>query len=126
MKYKREESFRYSFKQPLEVDFKLLIERNGGLIGTKNSKASVLDLSPNGLRLMTSLDLPVEHINYLLEVELELNDRLVVLIGKPVWKRKQFNNFLYGIEAVEDKKTKEVIIQELKQYVKKQNGNQVQ
>ncbi len=126
MKYKREESFRYSFKQPLEVDFKLLIERNGELIGTKNSKASVLDLSPNGLRLMTSLDLPVEHINYLLEVELELNDRLVVLIGKPVWKRKQFNNFLYGIEAVEDKKTKEVIIQELKQYVKKQNGNQVQ
>ena len=119
MKYKRDEAFRYSFKEPIEMEFKLLIERDGVLNETRSSTATLLDISPQGVRLKTPLNLPLEdQINYLIEMHFKLSEAPISIIGKPVWKQKEFNHYLYGIEALEDKQTEEIIIQELKHYAK--------
>ncbi|WP_064092347.1 PilZ domain-containing protein [Rossellomorea aquimaris] len=119
MKYKRDEAFRYSFKQPIEMEFKLLLEKDGVLNETRSSTATLLDISPRGVRLKTPLSLPLEdQMNYLLEMHFKLNEVPISIIGKPVWKRKEFNYYLYGIEALEDKQTEEIIIQELKHFAK--------
>lgn len=117
MQYKRHESFRYTFNEPLIATFKLIVEKDGEFVETKQSDALLINLSPNGARIKTGLDLPVEHGNYLLDLQINLNQTLITMLGKPVWKRKEFGQYVYGLEAIEDDKTKKMIIKELKQYV---------
>ncbi|MGR3763645.1 PilZ domain-containing protein [Rossellomorea sp. NS-SX7] len=117
MQYKRHESFRYTFNEPINATYRLIIEKNGELVETKQSDALLIDLSPNGARMKTALDLPIEHHTYLLDLHFTLNQSVITMLGKPVWKRKDIGQYMYGIEALEDEKTKQVIIKELKQYV---------
>ncbi len=70
--------------------------------------------------MKTALDLPVEHGTYLLDLHFKLNHSVITMLGKPVWKKIVFGRYVYGIEALEDEKTKKMIIKELKQYVNEQ------
>ncbi|MCA1056638.1 PilZ domain-containing protein [Rossellomorea aquimaris] len=117
MQYKRHESFRYTFQEPELATYKLIIEKEGAMVETKQSDALVLNLSPNGARIKTTLDLPIQERKYLLELQLNLNGTTFSVLGIPVWKRREINQYVYGIEALEDQKTKQIVINELKQFV---------
>lgn len=118
MIYRREEPFRFQFQKPLEGTFKIL--RVNGIAGeSKEGSALILDLSPNGLKFKSSLDLPTDKHQLLLEVSFSLNETQILIMGEPTWKKKEGNAYVYGFIGLDDQQTKTQIILALKEYSKK-------
>ncbi|MFE8703551.1 PilZ domain-containing protein [Cytobacillus sp. FJAT-54145] len=116
--YKREEPFRFQFQNPIPGTFKLL-SINGVSGQSKAGSVQVLDVSPNGLKFKSTLDLPIERTKFLMEVSFLLNDELVRVLGEPKWKKREGTSFVYGFVGIDDEETKKEIIERLKQYAKK-------
>lgn len=118
MLYKRDESFRFTFGTPIEGTFK--IARINGKIGSSNEGiAFILDLSPNGLKITSPLDIPIEEKQFIFEVSFILNHKTIVMLAEPKWKKRLSpTSFTYGLVGLDSEETKKVIIEELKEYAK--------
>ncbi|MGE7622506.1 PilZ domain-containing protein [Viridibacillus sp. NPDC096237] len=114
MKYNRLESFRHILQEPVKADFRLCMD--GKEQGKLSSKVDclILDMSPSGLKLSTSLNLPAE--NYIIRMELTfiLYSKPIRTLGEVKWKKFDYGSFLYGIDLDEDEAVEEMIISELK------------
>lgn len=123
MLYKRDEPFRFSFGSPIEGTFKIL--KINDISGhSKDGKALIMDLSPNGIKLTSPLDLPIDKKKFLLEVSFILNEEVITMIVEPKWKKRApHSSFSYGLVGFDDEETKKVIIEELKEYARKQHVN---
>ncbi|UII57197.1 PilZ domain-containing protein [Cytobacillus spongiae] len=118
MIYRRDEAFRFEFNRPIHGTFKLLkINDKSGQ--SKLGSADIIDLSPNGLRFESGLDLPLEQNSLLIEVNFILNERLIRILGTPKWKKTHGTRYIYGFTGINDQETKKEIIEELKIYSKK-------
>jgi hypothetical protein len=106
MIYRRQESFRYNFLKPVYC----LIESNN-----KRYDGQILNLSPNGLKLETFIDISLLTN---LCISFNLNNSKIVVYGTVRWK-KNLRNCVLGLQLENDQTLKEQIIKELKQYVKK-------
>lgn len=113
MRYRREESFRYKFTAPIYCYYWDEYER------TKKDGA-ILDLSPNGLKLETSADLP---ITTSIDVTFGLNSTSLNVRGNIKWKKNYLKKYIIGLELQNDEELKRKIINELKQHVKKERQN---
>ncbi|GAE32545.1 PilZ domain-containing protein [Halalkalibacter hemicellulosilyticus] len=114
MRYKRDESFRYEFKQPLDGTFTILTEGET----SKPASIHILDVSPGGIKFTTKLDLPIEEKGYRLKVEMVLSDEQIEIVGTIVWKKPSHGQFVYGFEAEEDEELEKYLIHLLKRYIK--------
>ncbi|MBU8877617.1 PilZ domain-containing protein [Bacillus sp. FJAT-29790] len=118
MRYKREESFRFQFRKPLQGMIKVI--RANGISGDSNiGTIDIMDVSPHGVKFKSSLDLPIHENRYLLEITFELDGKPIHLLGEPVWKKSEGAGFVYGFSGLEDEGTKNEIIGALKDYSKK-------
>jgi hypothetical protein len=115
--YKRQEAFRFQFKQPIPGTFKI-IRVNGMQGDDKSAIAYIVDISPNGLKFKSPINLPIEQNNFLLEVSFILADRLICILGKPKWKKAEGKMAVYGFTGLDDKETQKEIINVLKIYTK--------
>lgn len=119
MYYKRQEAFRYSFQDPIQASLEVYQKQDQSLVCIDSSTADILDLSPNGLKMVTDLDIdraedPVVRIRFLLsEATIEIN-------GHVTWKKKMGTKFEYGFIGNDDSQTKQLVVNELKVYTKKQ------
>lgn len=100
MKYKRNEPFRYEFGMPIKVNF-YISRINGKTTASSEGEGRVLDISPKGLRLQTSLDIPAKQ-EVELTMHLTIGSRDIVLIGNIVWQKKVYPSFQYGVEMISD------------------------
>ncbi|MDZ5470567.1 PilZ domain-containing protein [Bacillus sp. 31A1R] len=116
--YKREEPFRFQFNQPLHGAFKIL-RINNISEESKAGTADILDLSPNGLRFKTKLNLPIDKKRFLIEITFLLNDKLIRILGEPKWKKIEGSSFVYGFTGLDDTETKKEVIEGLKEFTKK-------
>lgn len=120
MIYKRDEAFRFTFGNPIEGIFK--IARIDGKIATSSEGlALILDLSPNGLKFSSPLDLPIEEKHFLFEVSFKINqNKTIVMLAEPKWKKRLSPSFFtYGLIGLDSEETKKEIIDELKEYAKR-------
>lgn len=115
MIYKREESFRFQFQEPIEAVFVLTKE---GIKSSKKGKALILDISPNGIKFSSTLDLPANDRDLLLTLEFKLNDKDISFPGHLIWKKKTHTDLFYGFQGILDKEIESYIVDALKQYVK--------
>lgn len=114
MRFKREESFRFSFGKPM-LAFFTIDEINGNAVETSEGTAKLIDVSPNGLKLCTSLDIPFSHQNpskvsirfLLIEIEYKLH-------GEIVWKDKHDENYFYGIHFSIEENMQQKLISDIK------------
>ncbi|MBM7647317.1 hypothetical protein JOC78_000238 [Bacillus ectoiniformans] len=119
MYYKRHEAFRYAFQEPVEASLEIYQKADQSLVCIDSSTADILDLSPNGLKMVSDLDIdraedPLVRIRFLLsEATIEIN-------GHINWKKKMGSKFEYGFSGNDDDQTKQLIVNELKMYTKKQ------
>lgn len=118
MLYKREEPFRFHFQSPIPSTFKILKLNNNGNESNQGF-AEIMDVSPNGLRFKTPLNLPVKEKNFLLEFCFKINDKLIRFIGELIWKKQERSYYIYGLTGRDDQETKNEIIGALKDYSKK-------
>ncbi|MFB6465705.1 PilZ domain-containing protein [Cytobacillus sp. Hz8] len=86
---------------------------------SKIATANILDLSPNGLKFSSNLDLPIDQKKLLLEISFILNDKIIHILGTPIWKKGIVHSFIYGIKGIEDQETKKEIVEELKEFSRK-------
>lgn len=120
MLYKRDEAFRFTFGTPIEGTFK--IARIDGKIATSSEgPALIIDLSPNGLKFSSPLNIPIEEKQFLFEVYFNINDyKTLVLLAEPKWKKRISPSlFTYGLIGLDSEETKKEIITELKEYAKR-------
>jgi hypothetical protein len=116
VRYKRDEAFRFLFGEPISAFFSIA-EVKGKSVVTPEGKAKVIDLSPNGMRLNSSLDIPVSSQDQVkIQIRFSLNDSEYRIVGDIVWRKKDFDSFFYGIHFKVDQSVKEELIEELKAF----------
>lgn len=115
MQYKRNEYFRYTFGEPCEATFRL-IKDTGGDRPTEFSnkgKCQIIDISPNGLRIITELSIVIELLK-VIEVNFIIDETPLSMIGELVWSKKNVNGFEYGVRLSEDQNNEQKIVNDLK------------
>ncbi len=118
MRYKREEAFRFQFQKPLQGSIKV-IKENGANVDSISSPIDIIDVSPNGLKFISPLNLAVPENKYLLEITFNLENRYLHILGEPVWKKTNGSDFTYGFNGLANDSTKQEIIETLKDYSKR-------
>ncbi len=115
--YKRQEAFRFQFQQPIHGTFKI-VSINGKQGDVKSAIAYIVDISPNGIKFRSPINLPIEQNDFLLEISFLLADRFINVLGKPKWKKTEGKMWVYGFTGLDDKETKKEIVNVLKIYTK--------
>ncbi|WP_342512968.1 PilZ domain-containing protein [Sporosarcina sp. FSL K6-1522] len=114
MFYKRNEYFRYTFDEPLEAEFRVVIaapeEKE-----SKRGHCQLVNISPGGLKFATKFDIPLEHKPVRLRIEFTLYENSIEVEGSIVWKKPYSDGWMYGFDFVEDTEVEAQIVHELKQ-----------
>lgn len=118
MFFKRQESFRFSFDEPIPAKVKMLVD--GQPIrkdGVEIFDASILDISPRGVKVFAEAnfkEIP------LLEVRFVLDSSEITGIGEVVWTKVFGQGMQYGIIFQNQSSLEDLIISELKMRRKKE------
>ncbi|RUL52256.1 MULTISPECIES: PilZ domain-containing protein [Lysinibacillus] len=120
MKYRRDEAFRFAFGEPIDALFQIT-KLDDKPVTTAQGKAQILDISPEGLRICSELNIPdVTSKTITLMISFTINDVSFDIEGIIVWKKMLATLPSYGIKLQLDHTLKTNIINQLKIYSKKQ------
>ncbi|SOC05979.1 PilZ domain-containing protein [Ureibacillus xyleni] len=124
MKYRREEAFRFAFGEPVDALFHI-IKLDDKPVTSSPGKAKILDVSPEGLRISSELNIPdITSKTITLTIAFTINDTSFNLDGIIVWKKMIGNITSYGIKLdLKEQHVKVKLIEELKVYSKKHINN---
>ncbi|RXI96424.1 PilZ domain-containing protein [Anaerobacillus alkaliphilus] len=111
MRYRRQDTFRYRFEEPIACTFKI-IRVGEQEFNSKLGSAQIDDISDGGLKLSTSFTLPVTHRNIEIEITFKLNEEEIKLTGNVLWVK----NSSYGVQFTIDDSSRKQLIEELKLY----------
>ncbi|WP_162880684.1 PilZ domain-containing protein [Paraliobacillus sediminis] len=122
MQYKRETAFRYTFEEPISALFR--IENiNGNAVTTSAGEAKIIDISTEGIKLTSELNIPETDKSIHLVISFELNEQEMNFKGIIVWKKKNHAINDYGVNLMIEENAKKELIEQLKIYSKKVKGN---
>lgn len=114
MGFRRKESFRFVFNEPLEASFIAYID--GKKINENGYPCEIFDISPRGMKLYTDLDIEANlrqhHIQF--EVQFVLNVMNIQAIGDVIWSKHYANGKQYGLFFKEQSDIDDLIISEMK------------
>ncbi|MCT2535251.1 PilZ domain-containing protein [Aquibacillus koreensis] len=114
MRYKREEAFRYSFKEPILALF-YIKEIDGKKVKSSEGPASIMNISPEGAKIHSSFNMPMKTSSSThLSITFELNGNYLTVDGTIVWKKENAKGFDYGIDLDIDDETKNTLVEHLK------------
>jgi hypothetical protein len=116
MRFKRQEAFRYEFGQPIPCSFRI-VRIGEKEVESDKGKAEIYDISPKGMKIGTSLNIPLEKKVIILEVSFTLNKTELIFHGRLVWQRRFANDYFYGVNLILSLSEETKLINELKQYV---------
>ncbi|WP_169864787.1 PilZ domain-containing protein [Sutcliffiella halmapala] len=115
MKYKRNEPFRYEFGVPVDMNF-FISRIDGKSASSSEGEGKMLDISPSGLRMQSSLNIP-SNKDIELTLQITIGNQELSLIGKIVWQKKVYPSYQYGVELISEA-FEEQIISALKEFQK--------
>ena len=113
MLYKRTEYFRYTFGEPLEAKFQIVVE-NGTDTESSPGECHFMDISPGGAKIFAKFDIPLEREAVRLHIKFTLHEKLIDLQGVIVWKKPYSGGYMYGYDFDEDPAIEQLIVEELK------------
>ncbi|WP_156288907.1 PilZ domain-containing protein [Oceanobacillus salinisoli] len=115
MRYKRDEPFRYTFGIPIPASFKILKIENK-MIDSSKGEAKIIDVSPEGAKLNSELELPSKPVQ--ITITFKLNGKEFNVIGNVMWKKPVGVTFDYGIQLEIDEDHRRELIEHLKLFSK--------
>ncbi|WP_374723568.1 PilZ domain-containing protein [Calidifontibacillus erzurumensis] len=120
MFFRRNEGFRYSFRQPIPCVFKI-IKIDQMPFNSDLCNGEIIDISPNGLKLMTMLNLSILDKKIEIEIQFSIEGQSFEIPARVVWQQKsiQKNYFNYGIQFINSKHISPRIIEALKIHTRK-------
>ncbi|WP_332650923.1 PilZ domain-containing protein [Lysinibacillus sp. 54212] len=115
MIFKRQEGFRFSFGEPLEAKFVILIDGKPFDLERTSNTCKILDISPRGMKISSEVDLN-EHINKMLQLEIcfTLDVTEIKCVGEIVWSKPFGSCTHYGVVIYNQAAVEDLIINELK------------
>lgn len=123
MRYKRKSFFRYTFEDPLPALFQIN-KIDGILVRTSEGEAKIIDISPEGARLMSELNIPeTDNKSIELFISFELHGKELNFNGVIVWHKEKVTTNEYGIEFRTDEDEKAILVEQLKVHSKKSFDN---
>ena len=115
MIFKRNEGFRFSFGEPLEAHYVILIDGKPTSIEKPRVECQVLDISPRGMKIITETDFSSISGQYVqLEFYFMLDLVQIKAIGEIVWSKQFGQKYQYGINFPNQSSLEDLIISELK------------
>lgn len=115
MIFKRKEGFRFSFGEPIDAGFIVLIDGKSVGVGDSRLACKVLDISPHGIKMLAGVDLG-SYINKVVQVEVffTLDQVEIRGVGEIVWSKKFGSGYHYGIVFSNQPGVESLIVSELK------------
>ncbi|WP_053071902.1 PilZ domain-containing protein [Ornithinibacillus contaminans] len=114
MRYRRDEAFRFEFEEPVPITF-TIDELNGKPVQTSDGDAKLLDISLRGMKIRTSLLLPVSKQHVVkLTTHFQLNNHEYAIRGILVWKKQRLSDCYYGIQFLTNAEFKKDLLDDLK------------
>lgn len=116
--YRRHEGFRYTFNEPIECYFKL-IKIDDREINSDYGNGHIIDISPTGIKLNSSLNL--SHSNSLIKIEINFTiaGTSFDLPGIILWQKKGYHqDYYYGVKLLVSTDTTERIVEQIKIHAK--------
>ncbi|KAB8137471.1 hypothetical protein F9U64_09350 [Gracilibacillus oryzae] len=121
MRYRRDETFRYTFNQPKHGLFQI-VKVNGKDVESKQGKFLVHNISPRGMQVSTSFDLMFkEGKDIIIQSTFELVTEHTVH-GRIAWQKRK-DSYFYGIDLIIDDQQSDYIIDDLKQFIHNEKSN---
>ena len=113
MFFKRSEGFRYKFEEPLQTTFTIM--ENGKAVECETAIGGILDISPRGIKMFTTVDLHAGRVICpQLEIRFILDTQPIVAYGEVMWGRPYMKGKQYGIFFNNQPRLEELIVDELK------------
>lgn len=121
MHFKRQEGFRYSYKEPMPIQFLPLLAGKRLTAEQEMLEATLLDISPKGMKMFSTAQFG-EHNSKLLQLEVHfiLYTAAIRVVGEVVWVKRYANGYQYGLEFKDQENIENLIIEELKMLRRKE------
>ncbi len=115
MQFKRSEGFRYEFPNPINANFKILVNGLAENIEQPVYECQIHDISPRGMKMFSEVGFG-EHSNKILQLEIHfiLDEVAITAVGNIVWEKPYAKGRLYGLIFLNQPKLENLIISELK------------
>jgi len=94
---KRDDDFRYILNNPVDCYFEI-ISINGSVVSSTPVKASLMDLSNSGCKLLTAINLNAASNDVHIMIRLKLREELLNLFGSIKWQLKSSSLYHYGVQ----------------------------
>lgn len=121
MNFKRKESFRYAFEEPIGATFKVM--QNGSYLEMRDNlhPCYIADISPRGMKLYSTTNLePLLNDLLTLEINFVLDVVSLTGVGRIVWSKPYGKGCYYGISICEEHSIEDMIVDELKKRRRKE------
>jgi len=117
MIFRRQESFRYTFNNPVECLFKI-IRIDDVPTSSEFGQGEIIDISPSGLKMTTPLNLSPTLKKIEVEIHFDIDDWTYQIPGVIQWQKKELltNGYSYGIKLDSTDEIAANIIDGLKQH----------
>jgi hypothetical protein len=115
VRFKRQEAFRYEFGQPLPCTFRIA-QIGEKKVESDKGKAEIYDISPKGMKIATSLNIPLDKTSIIIEITFTLSELELTFLGRLVWQKKFANDYFYGVNLILSQDEGQRLIDELKKY----------
>lgn len=113
MTFRRNESFRFVFHEPIDAEFTL--HMNGKQVSENKYNCKILDISPNGMKIYTEAKFDKTLLRKLqFEVQFVLNISSISAIGNVVWSKPFSTGKEYGLYFKNQPDVADTIMSELK------------
>lgn len=123
MAFKRTEGFRFTFGQPIEAKFIVLIDGKPENLEVTKLPCEILDVSPHGMKMFAFQEVG-ENSNQRVQLEIHfvLDEVLIKAVGEIKWKKQYGKGFQYGLIFENQPALEELIVSELKIRRRKEVG----
>lgn len=120
MIFRRQESFRYTFNSPIDCTFKI-IKIDDAKVDTEFGKGQIIDISPNGLKMITPLNLSPTLKKVEIQVHFSIDEHPFITAGVIQWQNKEWSlsGYSYGIKLFCSEELTSKIIEGLKKHAEK-------
>ncbi len=115
MRFKRQEAFRYQFGQPIPCVFRI-VRIDDKEIESEKGTAEIHDISPRGMKIETTYNIPPHPKVIQTEITFMLNEVEFNFLGTFVWQKKFANHYYYGLQLLLSREQEEILISEIKRY----------
>jgi len=113
----RNEPLRYEFVEPLDCQFKI-IEINNEKVNSNTANAKLIDLSQNGMKIETELEIPIDNIRVFLEVSFIIIKEKYEIQCMMIWSKSLGNRYQYGLKFDHQEEFVEHLMMDMKFYAK--------